>query len=150
MWAIACTAFFGFFQLGQLLPDTTNSFDPATGVIWGDVSVDSHSAPAMFQIHLKKSKCDQFGAGSDIVLGATGSEIWPVKAIISYIGLRGSRPGAFFIDSAHKAVSNSWFTAQIREILNAIGLPQHQYNIQDTVSVLGQQLQPRWSEMKIP
>ena len=81
----------------------------------------------MIQIHLKKSKYDQFGVGSDIVLGATGADVCPVKAIISYIEHRGSRMGAFFTDSSHKPLSKSWFIAQIRECLDAIGLPQHQY-----------------------
>ena len=71
LWAVACTAFFGFFRLGELLPESTKAFDPRTGITWGDVSVDSYSAPTMFQIYLIKSKCDQFGVGSDIVLGAT-------------------------------------------------------------------------------
>ena len=35
--------------------------------------------------------------------------------------------GAFFIDSSHKPLSKTWFIAQIRECLQAIGLPQHQY-----------------------
>lgn len=127
VWAIACTAFFGFFRLGELLPDSTNSFNPVTGINWEDVSVDNHSAPTMFQIHLKKSKCDQFGAGSDIVMGATGSDVCPVQALVDYISMRGSRPGAFFVDSSFKAVSKSWFIPQLRQMLGAIGLPQDQF-----------------------
>ena len=84
LWAVACTAFFGFFRLGELLLETTTS---TTGITWGDVAVDSHSAPRMIQIHLKTSKCDQFGAGSDVVMGATGSNICPVNAILTYISL---------------------------------------------------------------
>ena len=62
IWAIASTAFFGFFRLGELLPTTVQ---PAIDLVW---AVDSHSNPQMIQIHLKKSKCDQFGLGSDIVI----------------------------------------------------------------------------------
>ena len=32
------------------------------------------------KIHLKRSKCDQFGKGVDVVLGMTGMPICPVKA----------------------------------------------------------------------
>ena len=37
IWAIACTAFFGFFRLGELLPGSASSFNPATDLAWGDV-----------------------------------------------------------------------------------------------------------------
>lgn len=61
LWAIASSAFFGFFRLGELLPDSPTSFNLATGLAWGDVAADSHSNPLMIQFHLKKSKCDQYG-----------------------------------------------------------------------------------------
>ncbi len=64
LWAIAATAFFGFFRLGELLPVTAGAFNPATSLAWGDVAVDDHTAPRMVQIHLKKSKCNQFGTGT--------------------------------------------------------------------------------------
>ena len=69
LWAIACTAFFGFFRLGELLMHSKAEFNPITSLAWGDVAVDSTSKPTMVRIHLKKSKCDQFGVGVDIVLG---------------------------------------------------------------------------------
>lgn len=60
LWAIACTAFFGFFRLGELLPASPGSFCLAMGLTWGDVAVDSHTAPLdsrtaprMIQIHLR-------------------------------------------------------------------------------------------------
>ena len=31
------------------------------------------------------------------------------------------------MDSSHKVVSKSWFVAQLRQILESIGLPQQQY-----------------------
>ena len=82
IWAVACTAFIGFFRLGEILPESARSFDTVTDVAWGNISADSQAAPRMIQIHLKKSKCDQFGVGSDIVVGATGSDLCPVRAIL--------------------------------------------------------------------
>ena len=63
IWAVACTAFFGFFRLGELFSESRRAFVPATDLSWGDVAVDNHSSPRMIQIHLKKSKCDQVGGG---------------------------------------------------------------------------------------
>jgi hypothetical protein len=127
VWAVAASAFFGFFRLGELLPESPSRFNPATGLAWGDVAVDSHTHPTMIQFHLKVSKCDQFGAGSNIIVGRTESPLCPVSAILEFIKIRGDRTGPFFIDSSQKALSKQKFVSQIREILNSLGLQQDQY-----------------------
>ena len=83
--------------------------------------------PRMVQFHLKRSKCDQFGAGSDGAVGVTGSPLCPVSAILAYIAARGSAPGPFFLDSKGKAAFKPWFVAQIRSIVSAIAILSHQY-----------------------
>ena len=127
VWAIACSAFFGFFRLGELLPESATAFNPQTNLSWGDVAVDSQQSPKMVRIHLKKSKCDQFGAGVDVILGRTGQILCPVTALLTFIAVRGDSPGAFFLDSNACPVTKAWFVVQIRESLNRVGLPQHQY-----------------------
>ena len=127
MWAIASSAFFGFFRLGELLPVSPASFHPSKSLTWGDVAVNSHSNPTMVQFHLKTSKCDQFGAGSDVVVSRTDNQLCPVSALLQYIELRGDRAGPFFLDSSHNVVTKPRFIDRIREILTAIGLPQHQF-----------------------
>ncbi len=52
LWAIACTAFFGFFRLGELLPDSGVSFNAAVHLAWGDIAVDNQAAPTMVRVHL--------------------------------------------------------------------------------------------------
>ena len=52
IWAIAATAFFGFFRLGELLPASQTAFHPARSLAWGDVAVDNHADPMMVQVHL--------------------------------------------------------------------------------------------------
>ena len=96
-------------------------------LMWGDVATDSRDNPSMVRIHLKKSKCDQFGAGADIILGRTGNALCPVAAILNYIAVRGSIPGAFFLNSNNQTVLKPWFVNQIRAILGSLGLPQHDY-----------------------
>lgn len=121
VWAIASTAFFGFFRLGELLPESAGAPHPLS---WGDVAVDSHTHPQMIQIHLKRSKCDQFGVGSDIVVGRTGTTTCPVTALLQYIAVRGDRPGPFFLDKSGSPVIKAWFVGHIRTALRALGLPQ--------------------------
>ena len=81
----------------------------------------------MVLIHLKKSKCDQFGTGSDIVLGFTGANLCPFTALLQYIAMRGDQPGPFSLASSQEVVMKSWFVKHIRSVLNSIGLPQHLY-----------------------
>ena len=122
-WAIAYTAFFGFFRLGELLLDARNTFNPTVDLAWGDIAVDNQENPQMLRIHLKKSKCDQFGVGSDIIVGRTGSMLCPVAAMLSFIAIRGDSPGLFFIDSDKRAFTKSQFVSEMRSILNMAGPP---------------------------
>ena len=81
----------------------------------------------MVQVHLKRSKCDQFGSRSDIVVGRTDANICPVQAIVDYVAKRGDKPGPFFTITLSQPVTKSWFVAQFRAILSAVGLPQFEY-----------------------
>ncbi len=127
MWAICCTAFFGFFRLGELLPESKAKINQAVSLMWGDVAVDSREKPTMIKVHLKRSKCDQFGTGADITMGATGLPLCTVTAILQYIGTRGATPGLFFRKSPTQPVLKPWFVDQLRDMLAAVGLPRQQY-----------------------
>ena len=77
VWAVASLAYFGFFRLGELLVDTADEYDLAVHLSWGDVAVDNRTSPSMVKVHLKRSKCDQFGRGVDVVVGRThASALW--------------------------------------------------------------------------
>ena len=78
-------------------PTSSTVIDSAIHIAWGDVAVDWNAGPNMIQIHLKRSKCDQFGAGSDTVVDHTESPLCPVVALLEYIAARGDGAGAFFI-----------------------------------------------------
>ncbi len=78
-------------------------------------------------MHLKRSKCYQFGTGADFILGKTGLPLCPVTAILKYTGVRGSSSGPFFRNAELKPVTKAWFVEQIREIVLGIGLPSEQY-----------------------
>ena len=127
LWAIFCLAFFGFFRLGELLLQSPGTFNPSVDLAWGDIAMDSLSEPRMLKVHLKKSKCDQSGAGVDVVVGRTSSALCPVTAMVQYVNLRQNRPGPFFISSSQEAVTKQQFVTQIRNTLTSIGLPPNVY-----------------------
>ena len=78
----------------------------------------------MVQVHLKKSKCDQFGSGSDEVVG---SELCPVQATLAYVQKRGDARGPFFTGNGKGTVTKSWFVSQLWVVLEAAGLLQDQF-----------------------
>ena len=127
IWAVACTAFFGFFMLGELLPETAGAYSPSLSLSWGDVTVDSQEKPRMVKLHLRKSKCDQFWLGADIILGRTLTPLCPVASVLSYIVVRRTDPGPFFLSTEGRTITKAWFVGKIRGIVAGLGLPQHQY-----------------------
>ena len=81
----------------------------------------------MVQFHLKVSKCDQLGAGVDIVVGRTGKDLCPVAALVAFVKVRGSGSGPFFRDSAGVAITKERFVAETRRCLESAGLQQGDY-----------------------
>ncbi len=73
MWAAATICFFGFFRSGEITVPSVVAFDPTVHVTWGDVTFDNSANPSTACVKLKRSKCDQFGAGVNVHLGRTGS-----------------------------------------------------------------------------
>ncbi len=127
LWAVACTAFFGFFRLGELLPTSPSSFDARTDLAWGDVAVDDRDSPTMVQVHLKTSKVDQFGQGVDVVLGRTGVELCPVQALTDYLRVRGSSSGPFFLAGRNRTLTKAVFVHWFRAILREVGVQGSQF-----------------------
>ena len=145
LWAVYCTAFFGFFRLGELLLDLPAGFNQRLHLARGDVAVDDRANPGMVQIHLKQSKTDQFRKGFDIILGRTNTILCPVAALLAYIAVRGDRTGPFFIDSGARPVTKACFVAELRSVLRTVGVPQ----VQGTVSALGRPPRQPWPVSKI-
>ena len=131
LWAVCCTAFFGFFRLGELLPGEGVTFNPRLHLAWGDVAVDGLQDPKMVRVHLKQSKTDQMGQGANIILGRTRTSsdlhVCPVAAVLGYVASWGAQPGAFFLGTRKEPIRKSTFVAKFRRILETLGFPQHQY-----------------------
>ena len=57
--------------------------------------MDSWEKLKMLRVHLKVSKCDQFGNGIDIFLGHIEFPMCPVAAALSYTAVHGPAPCPF-------------------------------------------------------
>ena len=98
LWAACCTAFFGFFRMGEITTQASDSFDASRQLMIADMAVDNEDAPTVFKIHLKRTKTTQF-SGVDVYLGSTGNCLCPVAALMAYIAVRMSAGPLFWFQS---------------------------------------------------
>ena len=117
----------GFFRLGELLPVAQTQPSCTTCVQWGDVAVDDSLTPSMLRVHLRVSKCDQFGKGVNVYVGKTDSPQCPVVAVVAYMATRGTSAGPFFLDHAGKPIVKPGFVTELRKALAAVGLDQSSF-----------------------
>ncbi len=68
LWAACCLGFFGFMRSGEFTCPSLAAFETSM-LTPADVVVDSRLNTKYLSIHLRRSKTDQFGTGTTIVLG---------------------------------------------------------------------------------
>ena len=124
LWAAATICFFGILRAGELLMDRRSGFDPSQHLALEDVATDDKRQPTMIQITLKHSKTDPFRKGVDIVVGTTGNDLCPVKALLDYLGMRGGAPGPLFMWRDGTSLTRSHFVTKVREALAALNYTQ--------------------------
>ena len=125
--AAVTACFFGFFRSGEITVPSAAAFNERIHLAWGDVARDEEVPPSMVKIHLKQSKCDQFGRGVDVFLGRTGSQVCPVREMLRYVELRGPSPGPFFHFKNGTPLTKTAFTASVREALACLRLEPQAY-----------------------
>ena len=124
--AAAMMCFYGFFRAGEITVPSVREFDPTIHVTARDVSLDSTTNPTVVRIHLKKSKCDQFGKGVDVFIGQTHTAWCPVQAMVDYLRRRGPRQGHLFIWSDGTPLSKARFSKCVQGALAAAGIPDYE------------------------
>ena len=92
-----------------------------------DVSVDSVLKLKILKVHLKVSKCDQFGNGIDIFLGRIKSPMCPVSAVLSYMAICVPAPGPFFHYQDSTPLTKSRFVMAVQDVLGQMSLDQSLY-----------------------
>ena len=128
MWAACCVAFFGCLRCSEFtVPDQT-SYDPASHLSFDDVSVDNKVSPRMILLHIKQSKTDATRQGAQVVLGVTGKDICPVKALLPYLVIRRAQPGPLFITPDNHHLTQPLFRSMLHSLLKQVGLRAEQFN----------------------
>ena len=90
--------------------------------------MDSQVAPTMLKVHLKVSKCNQFGRGINVFIGHTEDDLYPVVAVLNYIAQRGDQPGPFFRFSDHTPLTKARFITKVREAPTSAGVDCSSYS----------------------
>ena len=128
LWAACCIAFFGFLRCSEFTVPSIQEYDPSAHLSCDDVSLDSWDSPSAIQIYIKQSKTNPFRKGVHLCLGKTDVDICPVKAILPYLIIRGSKPGPLFLTVDNQPLTCQRFHASLSSLLSKIGLPASNYN----------------------
>ena len=121
---------FGLLRCSEFTVPSVNDYDPAVHLSLGDIAIDSHTAPTVVRINIKQSKTDPFRKGIQLFLGTTDHVICPVKAILPYLALRGSKLGPLFMTDKDIPLTRQSFSTSLSAILAATKLDHHKYNTQ--------------------
>ena len=127
LWAASTTTFFAFCRSGEITVESEAKYDPAVHLSYADVAVDNATKPSTISIMMKASKTDQLRKGLKAFIGSTGNDLCPVTAVMSYLAMRGDRPGPLFQWHDQRPLSKTKFVEHVRLALMFANLPAHLY-----------------------
>ena len=127
LWAACCLAFVGFLRAGELTVPGDDAFDAATHLTREDLAVDIPGSPTVFRVTLKASKTDPFRRGVALYIGKGAPDLCPVKALVSYLLVRGERAGLLFIFEDGRFLSRQRFVGEVRGALGKEGIDSSKY-----------------------
>ena len=128
LWAACCIAFFGFLRCSEFTVPSVHDYDPSAHLSYDDLSTDSRDSPSVIQLHIKQSKTDPFRKGVKLFLAKTGLDICPLRAILPYLVIRGSKSGPLFLTADGSPLTRQRFHTLLSTLLRKIGLPVTHYN----------------------
>lgn len=128
LWAAASLCFFGFFRAGELTVPSNTAYDDGAHLSFQDVTVDSLDNPQLLKVRVKASKTDPFRVGVDIYIGRTNCPLCPVASVLSYMTIRGSRPGPLFAFSDGSPLTRARFVVKVKDALAAAGVDNSCYS----------------------
>ena len=127
LWAAAVVTFFSFCRSGETTVGGEAQYDPSTHLSYSDVAVDDPDSPSIVSLFIKQSKTDQERVGVRVIIGRTGDDLCPISALLDYLRLRGSAPGALFIWQDGTPLTQSSFVTATRQALSAANLPAQDF-----------------------
>ncbi|XP_070550465.1 integrase/recombinase xerD homolog [Ptychodera flava] len=132
VWTAMTTAFFGLFRSGELVIKDL-PFIPATDLTVSDITFSKQSGANVIAIvHLKKSKCDPFRKGVDVIIGCSHNTICAVDLLSRLHSLRiqaGASPNdPFFLLPGNVPLTRQFFIRHLKHSIGQIGLDPNAYS----------------------
>ena len=113
--------------MGEAVAPSDTSFDTRYHLAYGDVQFNSSTEPSWMEVIIKRSKCDQFGRGVTLSIGATQTALCPLAAMLSHRVWRGSRPGSLFAFEDRRLLTRDRFVTALRSALETCGIDPTAY-----------------------
>ena len=127
LWAAATTTFFTFCRAGEITIPEGKTYDPHANLSYEDISVDNSHDPGIISLLIKQSKTDQAREGVKVYMGKTGDDICPVKALLHFLRLRGSKAGPLFIWQDGTPLQKPQFNKAVKLALTQAQLPAEKF-----------------------
>lgn len=124
MWAACCIGFFGFLRAGEF----TSAGGSSPVLCLSDVAVDSHVAPSVLRLFLRRTKTDPFGRGVEVFMGKTGAPLCPISALLKFLEVRGNQEGPLFVLQDGSPLSRDYLVRRMRQALSLAGIEQGSYS----------------------
>ena len=113
---------FGLLHCSEFTMPSVNDYDPAVHLSLENIATDSHTSSTVVRINIKQSKTDPFRNGIQLFFEATDGIICPVKVILPYLALRGSKFSPLFIMNYNIPLTRQSFSTSLSAILAATQL----------------------------
>lgn len=106
-WAACTLAYFGFLQASEFTVPVANSFSPSDHLTLQDIALDSLSSPETLRVQIKVSKTDPFRKETFIHIGLGKFPLCAIRAVVSYLSVRGIALAPFSGFSQATSVSST-------------------------------------------
>ena len=126
MWAACCLGFFFAFLCCGEFTSTKKGHSPPLQV--DGVRVDDHHKPTCISLFLSKSKTNPYGKGITMFVGAKGSLLSPVAAVLAYLAICPSTRGPLFLLSSRVPLKRETFVSRLKQGLSSAGIDFSGYN----------------------
>lgn len=127
-WGACCLAFFGFLRAGEVVPPSTQGYDPRYHLNFADLSANHKSHPTVIHVHIKASKTDPYRRGTTVVMGETKKDLCPVAALLGYLRTRGSGAGPLFKFKDGRILTKPTLVKWVQRALARLGYDEKGYS----------------------